>query len=367
MAGDWCAAGLEEVASPALVVDEDRVRANIRRMVEAVGGDVARLRPHLKTHKMAEVIRMQMEAGIQKFKGATIAELELAGRCGAADVLLAYQPVGPNQGRLARLRETYAGTAYSAICDDEGVLRQLSALFADWPLRVFIDVDCGMGRTGASGDAVKRLHDLAVTLPGVVAGGLHIYDGHIHAADLADRRREYEAAVELAGALVERCRPAGVIGGGSPTFPFHASRSGASGFWECSPGTTVFWDAGYGEKHPDLPYEPAAFLIARVVSKPGRDRLCLDLGHKALAAENPLTRRVRLLDLPGAQPVMHSEEHLVVEWNQAAQVPVGALIRALPIHICPTVALFSEAQVVRGGQVTGEVWKVAARDRKITL
>lgn len=363
----WQAEGLEKLATPALVVDEDRVRANIDRMLKAVGGDPSRLRPHLKTHKMAEVIRMQREAGITKFKVATIAELELAGQCGAEDVLLASQPVGPNQERLARLRDKYPATECSAICDDEGVLRQLSERFVSQPIRVFIDVDCGMGRTGASGAVVPELYRLAQTLPGVLAGGLHLYDGHVRKAEPGERQREYQTAMESVADLLEECRPEVVVGGGSPSFLFHVAQQQGTNRWECSPGTTVFWDAGYGENYPDLPFEPAAFLLTRVISKPVPNRLCLDLGHKAVASENPLPRRVILLDLPNAKPVMHSEEHLVVECAEASEFMVGALIRALPVHICPTVALHAEAHVVRQGRVTGEVWKVAARDRKLTI
>lgn len=363
----WPVAGLDSLASPALVIDEDRVRENIRRMVEAVGGETDRLRPHLKTHKMAEVIRLQLAAGIRKFKGATIAELELAGICEVPDVLLATQPVGPNLERLAQLRERFPGTAFSAICDDEGVLRALSARFTGQPLPVWIDLDCGMGRTGTTGERARELFARASRLPGVRPAGFHAYDGHVTNPDPTERTRESSHALERVAVQAESCGAAAVIGGGSPTFQFHAARAGGTVRWECSPGTTLLWDAGYGEKYPELPYAPAAFLMARVISRPAAGRICLDLGHKAVAAENPLGRRVRLLDLPDAEPVMHSEEHLVVTSPRAAEFPVGTLVRALPVHICPTVALHAEAQVVRDGRVTGEAWRVAARDRRISI
>jgi len=360
---DWRPAGLEQVPSPALLVDADRVRRNIGRMVETVRGEVSRLRPHLKTTKMAEVIRLQLEAGITKFKGATIAEIELAAQCGAPEVLLAYQPVGPHQERLERLRKKYPETRFSAIADDEGILRELSGRFRNDPLPVLIDVDCGMGRTGAAPERVPDLYRVAGELDGLDGKGLHLYDGHVHASDREERREEFERAVERAEACLQACRPELVVGGGSPSFPDHA----VAREWECSPGTTLFWDAGYGENFPDLPYEPAAFLLTRVVSRPGADRVCLDLGHKAVAAENPLERRVRLLDLPEAVPVMQSEEHLVVTTPRADEFPVGAMVLALPIHVCPTVALHMEAAIVREGNVSGEAWKVAARDRRITV
>src|SRR2546428_10839913 len=103
---------VREVASPALLVYPDRIEENIRRMIQMAGG-TERLRPHVKTHKLAEVIRMQMEHGIAKFKCATVAEAEMTASCNAEDVLLAYQPVGPNVERLCRFGQTFPSTRFS--------------------------------------------------------------------------------------------------------------------------------------------------------------------------------------------------------------------------------------------------------------
>ena len=126
-------ANAEEVPSPALLVYVGRVEENIRRMIALAGG-VARLRPHIKTHKLAEVIRLQQAHGITKFKCATIAEAELAADCGVADLLLAYQPVGPNVERLVQLAQKFPRTKFSAIADDAGAIRALAAasIFASW-------------------------------------------------------------------------------------------------------------------------------------------------------------------------------------------------------------------------------------------
>jgi D-serine deaminase-like pyridoxal phosphate-dependent protein len=353
----------ETVPSPALLIYPDRVASNIRRMLQIVDGDAARLRPHVKTHKMAEVMRMQIDAGITKYKAATIAEAELAAECGAADVLLAYQPVGPNIERLAKLRETFPQTSFAAILDAESILWALDRRFRDNPLRVFIDVDCGMHRTGIPVGEAAGLFWQATSTPGVIAEGLHVYDGHIHDADLAARERAMRQAFEAVHDLVEEIRPKTVIGGGSPTFALHAGLE----TWECSPGTTLLWDAGYGGRHPDLGFEPAVCLLTRVISKPSVGRLCLDLGHKAVAAEGPLARRASFLELKDAEPVMHSEEHLVVECPGTESIELGTVVYALPGHVCPTVALHMETLVIREGQATGETWAVRARNRRITI
>src|ERR1700760_4502901 len=101
-----------ELITPALVVYPDRVDENLRRMIAKTGG-VARLRPHVKTHKMPDVVRRKLALGITKFKCATIAEAEMLARCGAPDVLLAYQPVGPNAGRMALLADRFSATRFS--------------------------------------------------------------------------------------------------------------------------------------------------------------------------------------------------------------------------------------------------------------
>ncbi|MDQ3624097.1 MAG: D-TA family PLP-dependent enzyme, partial [Verrucomicrobiota bacterium] len=154
---------------------------------------------------------------------------------------------------------------------------------------------------------------------------------------------------------------AALVAGGTPTFPFHATQADR----ECSPGTTVLWDFGYGDAFADLPFSPAAVLLTRVISKPGANRLCLDLGHKAVAAENPHPR-VRLLELPDAVAVTHSEEHLVIETPRAGEFAVGDALHGIPRHVCPTVALHSEAVVVRDG-AAAETWPIAARARRITV
>ena len=149
--------------------------------------------------------------------------------------------------------------------------------------------------------------------------------------------------------------------GGSPTFGIHAQQKDRI----CSPGTTVLWDFGYGDKHPDLPFLPAAVLLARVISKPGTNRLTLDLGHKSVAPENPHPR-VRFEELPDATPVMQSEEHLVLETERAHEFLIGQALHGIPRHVCPTVSMHGEAVGIEGARAT-EVWPVTARNRKISI
>jgi D-serine deaminase-like pyridoxal phosphate-dependent protein len=104
---------------PALVVYPDRVKYNID-LVKTMVDDVARLRPHVKTHKSPAVTKLMLHAGIGKFKCATIAEAEMLGMCKAPDVLLAYQPNTPKLARFIRLIKTYPDTDFSCLVDNIG-------------------------------------------------------------------------------------------------------------------------------------------------------------------------------------------------------------------------------------------------------
>lgn len=369
MTPDWYrVSNVTEVPSPSLLVYPERVAENVRRMI-AVAGGAARLRPHMKTHKMPELIRLQLGMGVTKFKCATIAETEMTAGAGAPDVLLAYQPVGPNVARLLALAQKFPGTKFAAVADDADAIRALGAAFAATgrALDLYLDVDMGMHRTGIEpGAKAVELYRLIANTSGLRAAGLHCYDGHNHVTELAQRMAQCDREWAAVESLRAELRAAGLavpklVAGGTPTFPIHAKRADV----ECSPGTCVLWDFGYGEKLPDMDFLPAAILLTRVVSKPGENRLCLDLGHKAVAAENPHPR-VKFLNLPDAEAVMQSEEHLVVTTARAGEFAVGDVLYGVPRHICPTVALHSFVTTVRDGKADGR-WLVTARERQLTV
>jgi D-serine deaminase-like pyridoxal phosphate-dependent protein len=125
------------------------------------------------------------------------------------------------------------------------------------------------------------------------------------------------------------------------------------------------WDFGYGSRLKGLDFLPAALVLTRVISKPTDQRVCLDLGHKAIASENPHPR-VHFLNEPEATAVAHSEEHLVVETESAEKWKVGDCWYGIPRHICPTVALYGEATEVEERRACGR-WKIDARNRHLRL
>jgi len=366
---DWFAvANAGEIPSPALLLYPERIRENIRRMIRVARG-AGRLRPHIKTHKLAEVVRLQLEEGLTKYKCATIAEAEMAAGAGAKDVLIAYPMVGPNVARLLGLVRAFPATVFSCVADAASAVQLLSKTFSDSgrKLDVLLDVDCGQHRTGIEPGAVAtQLYRLIATAPGLRPGGLHVYDGHIHEPDLAKRTELCAAAFSPVNKFRSELLSAGlpvprVVAGGTPTFPIHARNDS----FECSPGTCVLWDFGYANKFADLDFLLAALVLTRVVSKPGANRLCLDLGHKAIASENP-PPRVQFLNLPDATAISHSEEHLVVESAQAGRFTVGDCLFGVPRHVCPTVALYSETTAICDGRAT-ERWRITARERRLTV
>jgi D-serine deaminase-like pyridoxal phosphate-dependent protein len=359
--------------SPSLVIDRALVRRNLGEMIAMARG-AERLRPHVKTHKMPAVVRMCEDLGIRKHKCATIAEAEMVAAAGGTDVLLAYPLVGPNIDRLARLVRKYPATTFRALVDHPVAAEALAAGMAEAgrPLPVLIDLEVGMGRTGiAPDDAAVALAVQVDRLPNLVLDGLSAYDGHIHDTDIEARHRSAEAGIERTMTLRDRLVAMGLLPGGgrlvlggTPTFPIHAGLDVAGS--ECSPGTCTLHDIGYATRYPDLPFVPAAFLLGRVISQPRAGRFCLDLGHKAVAADPPAGSRLTLIDVPEATLSTHSEEHLVVETPHAGRFLPGTPVLALPSHICPTCALHRRAYVIEEGDLVDE-WEITARDRTLSV
>jgi D-serine deaminase-like pyridoxal phosphate-dependent protein len=360
-----------QIISPALVIFRETLEENLRKMI-AVAGGPQRLRPHCKTHKIRQIIEMELALGIRMHKCATFAEAEMLAQAGAKDVFLAYNLVGPNIGRAVAFQTHYPEVTLLVTADHPRPLAELGAAMkaAGRSIHVLLDVDTGLRRTGVPVSLeAEELYQRIVETPGVTAGGLHLYDGQNHQTPLEERRAAvdacWESAMEFRERLVSRGFPVPrIVAGGTGSFPLYAQKD-APGL-ELSPGTCIFHDVGYGEKFPDLEFTPAALVLTRVISRPTPDRLTVDLGYKAVAADQPAGRRVRFPALPDAQEVLHNEEHLVLQTPEAARFEPGDELLAIPRHICPTSALHKEVYVVAGGRLCDR-WAVAARDRKLSI
>ncbi|GHT29421.1 threonine aldolase [Bacteroidia bacterium] len=362
-----CIENIDRIDSPALLVLEDGVRMNIL-LAKDIAGDVSKLRPHVKSHKILEICQMMLDEGITKFKCATIAEAEMLALAKAPDIMLAYQPVGPKIQRLLKLIEAYPHSHFSCLVDSEENARHIDKIFSVTPvvLDVLIDVNTGMNRTGICPveaiELIKNIH----TLEHIRIIGLHGYDGQIHDTNPAVRQQAADLTYEEVDKVNRAVQPLfdyslTRVLGGTRTFPAHARRPDV----ECSPGTFVFWDWVYKHALPEMEFHYAALVITRVISIIDKNRICLDLGHKSIASENPLPR-VHFLNVPEATPFSHSEEHLVVTVPDSSIYPLGTVFYGVPDHICPTVAAYEEVHVVRNNEVVTS-WRVIAGDRRINI
>lgn len=362
------------LATPALVVDLDRVRSNVACMIALLDGDVARWRPHVKTTKSTRLWSTLLDAGVRHFKCATVREaeslLDLADRRGESiDLLVAYPHQGPAVERIAALARTFAPSRVSATVEDlEDVER--------WPREVglFVDLNTGLDRTGLASADRSRALEIA-RAAGSRLRGLHVYDGH-HLADGPARERAAHAGYREVLAVFADLAARGVhadeiVTSGTPAFP---AALRFDGFEELdgvvhrvSPGTIVLFDARAQEQIPDLGFAPAALVLSRVVSRPRRGRVTCDAGSKGVSAEagSPVAVPIGWPRLVAASP---SEEHLPLD--AAADAPdelpaKGAFVWLVPRHVCTTVNLYDDFVVVEGGRVVGSA-AVDARGHRVT-
>lgn len=357
----------DQIFSPGLVVFEEVLRKNLAQMKE-IAGDPQRLRPHCKTHKMIDIIRLEVGMGILKHKCATFAEAEMLALAGAQEVTLAYNPVGPNIDRAVQFRLRHPNIQFSVTADHPDPLKALDAAMgnAKTNIDVLLDINPGLDRTGLKpGDRAAEIYALINRLSNLRPVGFHVYDGHNHQTPLNERKAAVDGIWSTVQAFRDELNKASfcvpkIIAGGTGTFPLYAQLDDPS--IELSPGTCVFHDAGYSKIFPDLPFTPAALILTRVISRPSPNCVTFDLGHKACAADPPAGHRLQFPSIPDAREILQNEEHLVIETAKATNYRPGDSELAIPIHICPTSALHTHAWVIQRGKVS-TTWEVTARHR----
>ena len=356
----------QAVRTPALLFYPDIIRQNTLRTIDMAGG-AQRLWPHIKSHKTAELISMQRNLGIDSFKCATLSELRLVAQCGAKRALLAYPLIGPNVAEFMNIAAAYGDTQFFALEDSAYGLDELERECArrGTQMNWLCDVNLGMNRTGVKLADVREFVEAGMRRSHLRLRGLHCYDGHNHISDLSARSKmadDYFAGIdELYQLLNDVCADEPIIiAGGSPTFVCHTKRD----YMKLSPGTVFLWDSGYARNYPDLPFEPGAALLARVISHPDAGMFTLDLGSKSISTD-PEGAKGELIGQPFAAPVSMSEEHWcwrMADGHESERPAIGKCVYVIPTHICPAVALHSAAHVVAGGAAVGQ-WRIAARDR----
>ncbi|MGE0405993.1 MAG: alanine racemase [Candidatus Korobacteraceae bacterium] len=359
--------------TPALAIYPEFIRHNIETTLRLLGGHRKRWRPHVKTSKLALVMRMLVEAGMDRLKCATTLELLTACQVGAADVLLAFPATAPLARRASEIAEAYPNVRISVLVDDPLHLASLKGL----RLGVFVDINPGMNRTGVPQERLDRIVSLVRSVGdmGLTFRGVHYYDGHLHGPELNDRVQRacegYAQALRICEALgAEGFAIEEVITGGTPTFPAGLAFDGfakAGLAHSVSPGTLVYNDATSLKQLPaEYGYKPAAVVVTRVVSHPREDVVTCDAGHKAVSADAGVPT-CEVLGWPNLRPLRPSEEHLPLQVEDGSPVPkIGEVLYLLPRHICPSVNTFGHALIVKNGDVTG-MERVDSRGREAPL
>jgi 3-hydroxy-D-aspartate aldolase len=360
---------LTQIDSPSLLIIKENVEGNIDKMIAIADRNVDRLMPHIKTNKMENVVRMMIAKGITKFKAATIAEAELAAIAGAEKVLISHQLLGPKIDRLLLLIEKYPKTKFASLADCSSVVDEISEKFSAKNLNaeIYYDINNGMDRSGHEiDDQLPYSLKYAASKTNIKLSGLHVYDGHIRDDAFGERKTKIEAGMKKVYEILAELKPEigdlEVIAGGTPAFTSHATELSRT----LSPGTCVLWDWSYGDKFAEQNFEFAAMVMSRIISKPKRGIITTDMGHKAISSENPIDKRIRFLNHEDLKLVSQSEEHGVIETSNWDKYEVGDILLGVPYHVCPTVNLYDEAQIIEN-TLWVDTWKIEARKRKITV
>lgn len=353
---------VEDVDTPALLLDLDAFEHNLDAMAAALAPTGAKLRAHAKTHKSPVIARLQMARGAVGQCVQKVGEAEALAWGGVDDILVSNEIVGA--GKLARLA-SLAGIARVAVCADHPdhvTAAEQAAEAAGIRLKVLVEIDVGAGRCGvAPGPEAVALAQRIASSPHLVFGGLQAYHGSAqHRRTPAERRAAIAEAADHVRRTVEQLRQQGldcptVGGAGTGTFALEA----ASGlFTEIQAGSYVFMDADYARNEDAPPFRQSLFVLATVMSAPKPGLVVLDAGHKAIPTDSgpPLVH-----GRPGLRPHGLSDEHCKVEVASGAESPrPGEKLWLVPGHCDPTVDRYDWYVGVRGGRVEC-LWPVAAR------
>ncbi len=358
----------ESIETPAMLIFEDQLDHNLHLQCELAGG-AQHLMVHFKTHKSAAIARRQVEVGVAGFKCATLKEAEVALEAGGKEVLLAYPLVQARKAeRFCALAAAHPQAQLSAIasqCLHLEVLERAAAAKGQ-RLRVMLDLDVGMHRTGlAPGDEALNLYRQLAGMGHLEPAGLHAYDGQDHESDPAAREALALGHLEEVRAFKGRLLAEGLpvprtVAGGSFSFQYYARSGEALG----SPGTCVYWDAGYSRLMPELPFRWAVLVLCQVVDRhPRLGTITTDLGYKAICGDPPLERRARLVGLEGAALQLQNEEHGL--FRIEGELPaVGTYLLAVPGHVCPTTILYPGSYLIDAAGEVGDYYPHQARDRQ---
>jgi D-serine deaminase-like pyridoxal phosphate-dependent protein len=353
---------IEELDTPALLVDLDLLEANINRMAAFFAKQASGLRPHSKTHKCPQIAHMQIEAGAVGITCAKLGEAEVIARSGITDILVANQVVGAK--KIARLIELAKRSDVMVALDDADNAQMISqaALTAGTRVRVLVEIDSGMGRCGVlPGEPTLAMVQKVLELEGLRYSGLMAYEGHCVLE--ADPEVKKENTLRHLGELF---RTKGIVdeagiespiisSGGTGTYHITGAHPGVT---EVQAGTYATMDARYKENMPE--FDNALTVLVTTISRPNAETLITDAGMKAVTPEFGMPAVVAH---PGLEAQSLAEEHGLFSVSDGARAPkVGDTFQVIPGHGCTTFNLHEWLFAHRAGAVEA-AWPVAARGK----
>jgi D-serine deaminase-like pyridoxal phosphate-dependent protein len=356
---------IEEVDTPALLLDLDAFERNLRRLNTTLQGRTVRVRPHAKSHKCPQIALRQIALGAVGVCCQKVSEARALVQGGVRDVLVANEVVGA--AKLKSLAELAREAQVGVCVDDASNVRELAAAVraAGCNLDVYIELDVGARRCGVEPGKPALALAQAVADAGLRFAGIHAYQGAAqHLRTPAERSAAIGKAVEMVQATIGLLRNAGltpeiVTGAGTGTYLLEA---GSGVYNEIQPGSYIFMDADYGRNLGDdgLPvheFEQSLFILATVMSRPTRERAVVDVGLKAHSVDSGMPG---VAGVEGARYLRASDEHGVIELGGPAGLRLGQKIRLVPGHCDPTVNLYDWLVCYRGERVE-DLWPVSAR------
>ncbi len=344
------------ISTPAVVVDLAVVRRNIARFQAYATTHGLAVRPHIKTHKLPEIARMQLAAGAIGITCQKVSEAEamVDGCPEIRDVLITYNIVGAE--KLDRLTALAERVRLAVVADGPAVVDGLSAAFAaaPHPLRVLVECNTGADRCGVAtpADAAVLAQRIARS-PGLVFGGLMTYPPAGGAAAVEAFMTQAKAAIEAAGLAVST-----VSSGGTPSM---MSAAEAPVTTEYRPGTYVYNDRSLVARGVAGWDDCALTVHATVVSVPAANRAIVDAGSKVLTSDLlGLTGHGHVLGRDDIAIDQLSEEHGRLVSEGPIGLAVGDRVRIVPNHACVVSNMVDQVHVLTGGGAI-ECWPVAAR------
>ena len=362
--------GAAKLATPALIVDLDAFERNVARMVEHARKAGIGLRPHAKTHKSATIAKAQIAAGANGICCAKLGEAEALAACGIESILLT-SPVVTTSG-IARLMTLNAAMReLMVVCDNAGVAARLDAAAqaAGKHLKVLVDIDPGMGRTGIRAANAPALVALVAAARGLEYRGLQCYAGNVqHMESPNERRAASLNAMKELGELRDTLAKSGfapkiISGGGTGTFDIDPD---AHVLTELQVGSYIFMDKQYNdvwEKPGDtVPFEVSLMVQTTVISANRAGLATTDAGFKSFATDAgpPLLRS----GAPeGAAYFFFGDEQGGIAYPKDGKLlQPGDVVRCVVPHCDPTVNLYDRYHAVRG-ETLEALWPIEARGR----